>query len=45
MPLLDWQAGSRRGLVGPGFWVYFALTIPHTALILGEWAVWIRVIS
>ena len=44
MPLFDWQATSKGAVVGPYFWIYWAFAIPLTALVLGTWAVWIRVL-
>jgi hypothetical protein len=44
MPIFDRQASSKRGIMGPYFWIYCALAIPLTALVLGAWAMWIRVI-
>jgi hypothetical protein len=42
MPLFDWQASSKGGIVGQYFWIYWAFTIPLTALVLGAWTVWIQ---
>jgi hypothetical protein len=44
MPLFDWQASTEWEIIGPHFWVYWAVAIPLTLLVLGFWAVWIRVI-
>jgi hypothetical protein len=44
MPLFNWQASSSGDIIGPHFWVYWAFTIPLTGLVLGSWAVWIRLI-
>lgn len=44
MPLFDWQASSKGSIVGQYFWVYWAFAIPLTALVLGAWMLWVRVI-
>ncbi|KAI1804454.1 glycoside hydrolase family 31 protein [Daldinia bambusicola] len=38
LPSLDWHAGSAAGVVqNPGFWVYWAFTLPSTAVVFGLW--------
>lgn len=42
MPLFNWQASTEREIAGPYFWMYWAITIPLTLLVLGSWAIWIH---
>jgi len=42
MPLFNWQASTELEITGPYFWVYWAVAIPLTLLVLGSWGVWIR---
>ncbi|OTB10370.1 glycoside hydrolase family 31 protein [Daldinia sp. EC12] len=38
LPSLDWHAESALGVVqNPGFWVYWAFTLPSTAIVFGLW--------
>ncbi|KAI8962110.1 glycoside hydrolase family 31 protein [Daldinia sp. FL1419] len=38
LPSLDWHASSAAGVVeNPGFWVYWAFTLPSTAVVFGLW--------
>ncbi|KAI1464834.1 glycoside hydrolase family 31 protein [Daldinia caldariorum] len=38
LPSLDWHAESAAGVVqNPGFWVYWAFTLPSTAVVFGLW--------
>ncbi|KAF3059770.1 hypothetical protein GL218_04793 [Daldinia childiae] len=38
LPSLDWHAESVAGIVqNPGFWVYWAFTLPSTAIVFGLW--------
>ncbi|KAI1660408.1 glycoside hydrolase family 31 protein [Daldinia decipiens] len=38
LPSLDWHAESVAGVVrNPGFWVYWAFTLPSTAIVFGLW--------
>lgn len=39
MPLLQWQ---NDAVLSSRFWIYWAITIPLTCLVLLLWAVWIR---
>lgn len=37
VPSLDWRPGPGRGVVQDTFWVYWAFTLPATALVFGLW--------
>lgn len=40
MPLLDWQAPSAGAVVSHRFWIYWAVTVPLTAVVLLLWSTW-----
>jgi hypothetical protein len=40
MPILSWDAGVNGLVVRRPFWIYWAVTVPLTALVLGVW--WAR---
>jgi hypothetical protein len=45
MPIVNSQAEGQEGpVVSPRFWIYWAITIPVTLLVLAIWGVWIRVV-
>jgi hypothetical protein len=39
MNMFNWQAPAGEHIVSDYFWVYFAITIPLTLLILSGWLV------
>jgi hypothetical protein len=39
MPLFDWTSSS---VINPSFWIYWAITIPATFLVLAIWRIWYR---
>jgi flagellar biosynthesis/type III secretory pathway M-ring protein FliF/YscJ len=45
MPLFDWPASTASHVVtAPNFWIYWAVTIPLTLLVLTIWTAWIKVV-
>lgn len=40
MPLLDWQAPRGTSVVLDRFWIYWAVTVPLTAMVLLSWSIW-----
>ena len=40
MPLLDWQAPRGGPVVSHRFWIYWAVTVPLTAVVLLLWSTW-----
>lgn len=40
MPLLDWRAPRGGSVVSHRFWIYWAVTVPLTAVILLLWSTW-----
>jgi hypothetical protein len=51
MPFFEYPASSSSSpfptsiSTKPQFWIYWAVTIPLTLLVIGIWAVWISVVS
>ena len=41
MPLFDWQAARGSPVVTHRFWIYWAITIPLTIVVVAIWFVWI----
>ena len=41
MPLFDWQASRDSSIVSEHFWIYWAVTIPLTVVVIAIWFVWI----
>jgi flagellar biosynthesis/type III secretory pathway M-ring protein FliF/YscJ len=45
MPLFDWPASTPSHIATTSnFWVYWAVTVPLTILVLAIWTVWIKVV-
>ncbi|EPS36405.1 hypothetical protein H072_10093 [Dactylellina haptotyla CBS 200.50] len=42
MPVLNWEAKSYGDVMTEKFWVYWAVTIPMTALIILAWVAWVK---
>jgi hypothetical protein len=42
MPLFDWEASSNSSILKPRFWIYWAVTVPATAVILVLWRMWFK---
>lgn len=40
MPMFDWDAAENK-LVNRRFWLYWAVTIPLTILVLTVWSIWV----
>ncbi len=40
MNMFDWQAQGDEKVLSGNFWVYWAVTLPVTAIVLAVWAVW-----
>lgn len=40
MSMFDWDAGSGGQLASKWLWVFFAVAVPLTAVVLGTWYVW-----
>lgn len=44
MPLLNWQAGMGQEVndyvILPRFWIYWAITLPLTIVVLVLWGIW-----
>ncbi|MCJ1478524.1 hypothetical protein MMC13_007204 [Lambiella insularis] len=40
MPLFNWSAESSNDVLAPRFWVYWALTLPLTIVVMALWWVW-----
>jgi hypothetical protein len=41
MPLLDWQAEAGQPVISHRFWIYWAVTIPLTLLVVILWIGWL----
>ena len=41
MPLFNWSADSGQDVLTNRFWVYWALTIPLTVVVMAIWWIWI----
>jgi hypothetical protein len=42
MNMFNWQAVQGESVVTSRFWIYWAVTIPFTFIILGIWLAWLR---
>ena len=42
VPVFQWDAPKGESVVSKRFWVYWAVTIPVTLLVIIPWAVWTR---
>jgi hypothetical protein len=42
--MFNWDANSEESIVGPYLWIYLAVAILFTIVILGFWAIWTRFI-
>jgi hypothetical protein len=40
MNMFDWQAQGDEKVLSGNFWVYWAVTLPVTAIVLAVWALW-----
>jgi hypothetical protein len=40
MPLFDWNTSSSSSVLSDKFWVYWAVTIPVTILVIVIWRFW-----
>jgi hypothetical protein len=40
MPLFNWDAETQSGVVKSRFWIYWAITVPGTVLVLVVWRLW-----
>ncbi|CAG8956160.1 hypothetical protein HYFRA_00012077 [Hymenoscyphus fraxineus] len=40
MPLFNWDSETQAGVVNGRFWIYWAVTIPGTLLVLASWRAW-----
>lgn len=43
MPILDWNADRASAVVTRHAWLYLAVTLPLTILVLSVWSSWIFV--
>ena len=43
MPILDWNADRASTVVTPHAWLYLAVTLPLTVLVLSVWVGWVLV--
>lgn len=37
VPSLDWRPDPGGGVIQPNFWIYWAFTLPATAIVFGLW--------
>ena len=42
MPLFNWDATHWSAVVSNRFWLYWAVTVPATAMVLILWRVWFK---
>jgi hypothetical protein len=42
MPLFDWTAPSPSTVLKSRFWIYWAVTVPATAIVLVLWRMWFK---
>lgn len=42
MPLFNWNAGSGEPVLNRWFWVYWALTLPLTVVVMLCWYTWMQ---
>ena len=40
MPLFDWNSPASSSILSSKFWIYWAVTIPTTILVLVVWRFW-----
>ncbi|MCJ1353429.1 MAG: hypothetical protein MMC33_003415 [Icmadophila ericetorum] len=40
VPLFNWNAGPDEQVLNGRFWVYWAVTLPLTAIVMGAWWAW-----
>ena len=40
IPLFNWSAGSGEQVLSDRVWVYWAVTLPLTAIVMGTWWAW-----
>jgi len=40
MPLFNWDAETQSGVAKSRFWIYWAITVLGTVLVLAVWRVW-----
>jgi hypothetical protein len=43
IPLFNWRAVEGESLVDSRFWLYWAVTLPLTLVVIVIWGVWIKV--
>jgi hypothetical protein len=45
MPLFDWTSSTSSHIATtPSFWIFWAITIPLTLLVLTIWAAWMKIV-
>jgi flagellar biosynthesis/type III secretory pathway M-ring protein FliF/YscJ len=45
MPLFDWASSTSSHIsTTPHFWIFWAITIPLTLIVLALWAFWIKIV-
>ena len=42
MPLFNWEAPTLREVLNQRFWIYWAVAIPATILVLMTWRIWYK---
>lgn len=42
MPLFDWEAPTSSTVLKSRFWIYWAVTVPATAIVLVLWRMWFK---
>lgn len=42
MSMFNWQASANDPVLSSRFWVYWAVTVPLTLLVLAVWLFWLR---
>ncbi|KAH9909530.1 hypothetical protein F4778DRAFT_775446 [Xylariomycetidae sp. FL2044] len=42
MSMFNWQAQDGAAVLTPRFWIYWAVTVPLTLVVLCSWLVWLR---
>jgi len=42
MPLFDWEASTSSSVVKTRFWIYWAVTVPATVIVLVLWRMWFK---
>lgn len=43
MPLFDWTAKNGDNVTGDRFWIYWAVTVPLTVVVLALLFIWFRI--